>query len=134
MILRQIRINLALLLDNQTMVKYYEPWALLRDPDHAEVFKCSLQGIGNLKFSFNTNAPMLDTWGQNTLELAAIIAPKANHSSQTSIAKLAHKKSSRSINDIDALSENSSFVSESTNISMMSDFTDADGVQVLRKK
>ena len=63
------------------MTKFYEPWALLRDVDHAEVFKCSLQGIGNLKFAFNTNAPMLDIWSQNTLELTGLVAPSHSKSS-----------------------------------------------------
>ena len=71
----------ALLLDQQLLCKYYDQWALLRDPDNSEIVKNSLQGLENLKFSFATNTPMLDTWSRHTLELAAIVAP--NHEKNT---------------------------------------------------
>ena len=68
----------ALLLDQATINKYYDAHALIRDPDQAEVVKAALQGVGSLAFTFNTNAPMLDMWSQNTLELAGLVAPKHN--------------------------------------------------------
>lgn len=64
----------ALLLDGALLMKFYDPWALVRDPDHSEVLRNSLQGLENLKFSFSTNSPVLDTWSRRTLELAALIA------------------------------------------------------------
>ena len=121
------------------MSKFYEPWALLRDVDHAEVFKCSLQGIGNLKFSFNTNAPMLDIWSQNTLELAGLVAPQ--HSKSSKKQTTTPEQSTRSFLATptaqfeNSFSDVTSYVSESTNLeSTMGDFDDGDGVQVMRKK
>ena len=72
---------------------------------------------------------MLDTWSQNTLELAAIIAPrqKARHSrSHESLAKslaMSHthrpnESFSGDISHIESLDDSSSFVSESTNTGM----------------
>ena len=121
------------------MTKFYEPWALLRDVDHAEVFKCSLQGIGNLKFSFNTNAPMLDIWSQNTLELTGLVAPQ--HSKSSKKQTTTPEPSTRSYLATptsqfeNSFSDVTSYVSESTNLeSTMGDFDDGDGVQVMRKK
>ena len=68
----------ALLLDNPLLNKFYDPWALLRDPDHSEVLKNSLQGLENLKFAFSTNSPVLDTWSRRTLELATVRNNKKN--------------------------------------------------------
>ena len=130
----------ALLLDHPTMTKFYEPWALLRDVDHAEVFKCSLQGIGNLKFSFNTNAPMLDIWSQNTLELTGLVAPQHSKSSKKQTTATPEPSTRSFLATPTAQFENSfsdvtSYVSESTNLeSTMGDFDDGDGVQVMRKK
>ena len=132
--------NSALLLDHPTMTKFYEPWALLRDVDHAEVFKCSLQGIGNLKFSFNTNAPMLDIWSQNTLELTGLVAPQHSKSSKKQTTTTPEPSTRSFLATPTAQFENSfsdvtSYVSESTNLeSTMGDFDDGDGVQVMRKK
>ena len=122
------------------MTKFYEPWALLRDVDHAEVFKCSLQGIGNLKFSFNTNAPMLDIWSQNTLELTGLVAPQHSKSSKKQTTATPEPSTRSFLATPTAQFENSfsdvtSYVSESTNLeSTMGDFDDGDGVQVMRKK
>lgn len=124
----------ALLLDSQLLSKYYDTWALFRDPDNAEIVKNSLQGLENLKFNYATNAPLLDTWSRHTLELAAILAP--NHEKRKSVA------SRRTVNDAanaslltidDTFSDASSFVSESI-CSTFTDFNQEQGVEVFRSK
>ena len=120
--------NKALLLDSATISKFYEPWALIRDPDQAEVVKAALQGVGSLKFNFNTNAPMLDIWSQNTLELAGVVAPKHNKKVSSPISKPSYSSAGAGIDD--TFSEVSSFVSESTAMTEAFDIENTtDGVQ-----
>ncbi|CAG5098492.1 Oidioi.mRNA.OKI2018_I69.XSR.g15718.t1.cds [Oikopleura dioica] len=130
----------ALMLDKDLLNKHYEPYALLRDPDNAEVFKNSLQGLERLKFNFTTNSPILDSWSRHTLELAAIVAPQ--HQRKSNKAMLPKPRAPESLtaagdsvaNDFDdSASMMSSVVTESI-CSTMTDFAGDEGVEVFRSK
>lgn len=124
----------ALMLDTELLHKFYGGSALLRDPDNAEIFKNSLQGLERLKFCFSTNSPILDTWSRHTLELAAVVAPKHDKKGIKSKQNVDQSSCPDGSGDFDdSASVMSSMVTESIS-SMMTDFNGDEGVEVFRSK
>jgi hypothetical protein len=139
----------ALMLDKELLNKHYETYALLRDPDNAEVFKNSLQGLERLKFNFTTNSPILDTWSRHTLELCAIVAPqhqkKSNKSSQmrkvdnpesltATVNSSGITATDNTVTDFDETASMMSSVVTESICSTMTDFAADEGVEVFRSK
>ena len=133
------------MLDKELLNKHYETYALLRDPDNAEIFKNSLQGLEKLKFNFTTNSPILDTWSRHTLELCAIVAPQHQKKSNKSLTSRKVDNSDSLTSTVNSSGDNtttefdetasmmSSVVTESI-CSTMTDFAADEGVEVFRSK
>ncbi|XP_007482554.2 pleckstrin homology domain-containing family M member 1 isoform X1 [Monodelphis domestica] len=85
-----------LLQEKSQLCKYYQPTALLLDPEESEIFLSLLQGLTSLSFELSYKSAMLNEWTITPLALCGL-CPLSELDSSTGGAELYRKKSLDSI-------------------------------------
>ncbi|XP_044528216.1 pleckstrin homology domain-containing family M member 1 [Gracilinanus agilis] len=85
-----------LLQEKSQLCKYYQPTALLLDPEESEIFLSLLQGLTSLSFELSYKSAMLNEWTITPLALSGL-CPLSELDSSTGGAELYRKKSLDSI-------------------------------------
>ncbi|XP_051968375.1 pleckstrin homology domain-containing family M member 1-like [Xyrauchen texanus] len=65
----------SLLREGSNLGSYYQPWALLMDPEDREVLLTLLQGLASLTFQLSYKSSVLNEWTNTPLVLAGLCPP-----------------------------------------------------------